>query len=106
MGGNAAPKTNSQLIKKSMKGYGLMFGMPFCSAPLYQQAFKWFRSQGYDCEILKFPIQHTMYGKYYSFEITKGNHDDWGTNEEFISYEEAELEALRMLITILKRIKK
>ncbi len=60
-------------------------------APLYQQAFRWFR-ENYD---LYFPINLDDCGQYY-FEVN--NEYDVCRN----TYEEAELECLKKLIEIVK----
>jgi hypothetical protein len=64
------------------------------SAPLYQQAFRWFR-ENYD---LYFPINLDDCGQYY-FEVN--NEYDVCRN----TYEEAELECLKKLIEIVKNKK-
>jgi len=64
-----------------------------CSAPLYQQAFRWFREK-YD---LFFPINKDDAEQYY-FTINK---IDYCKN----NYEEAELECLKTLIEIVKKQK-
>ena len=67
----------------------------FISAPLYQQAFRWFREK---------------YGYYYPIHRTTNN-----TNQilysigpyvgDYFTYEEAELACLRKLIEIVKEVK-
>jgi len=68
-----------------------------CSAPLYQQAFRWFRDK-YD---LMFPINKDDIGQYY-FSIP--NSDRLLDTKCYCStsYEEAELECLKKLIEIVK----
>jgi len=78
----------------------LSFNTDNCvQAPLYQQAFRWFRERhGLDYEI-------TFAGKkgeYHAFvdEYIYGNN---GSSPSIFSYEEAELECLKKLITIVER---
>tara|TARA_R110002012_G_scaffold307542_1_gene513039 strand:+ start:91 stop:447 length:357 start_codon:yes stop_codon:yes gene_type:complete len=69
-------------------------------APLYQQAFRWFRNKyGFVSEIQtpdgKNGVWHPTIHKIYGF----GNHYD---NDGFNSYEEAELASIKKLIEIVK----
>ena len=68
-------------------------------APLYQQAFRWFREKyGYEVSIKKrkFEIQKLeIYGE--------SDPDYYFTDFPFDSYEESELKCLRKLIEIVKR---
>lgn len=61
----------------------------YCSAPLYQQAFKWFREN---------------YKSYHSIEFKHSKYYGYIQNSDFTiwcdTYEEAELECLRKLIEI------
>lgn len=66
------------------------------SAPLYQQAFKWFRKKGYDVK-----VQKESKGLYFGFYWT-------GTAWVIVgsgSYEEGELACLKKLIEIVKKKK-
>jgi hypothetical protein len=68
------------------------------SAPLYQQAFRWFREKhGLDYEITSAGKK----GEYHSFVhgYVYGNN---GSSPSVFSYEEAELECLKKLIEIVK----
>jgi hypothetical protein len=67
----------------------------FC-APLYQQAFRWFRGKGYHNGIV--PIFD------YHYYIIKDFNKDKEYNSEYedVSYEEAELACLRKLIEIVR----
>jgi hypothetical protein len=70
----------------------------FC-APLYQQAFRWFREKyGLDYEI----TYAGKKGEYHAFsvEYIYGNN---GNSPSIFSYEEAELECLKKLIIIVER---
>lgn len=76
----------------------------YCSAPLYQQAFRWFRDkQLSDACICRYQSRDDG-GLYYYYVI---NHD-FGVEETkhfkegFISYEEAELACLKEMIEIVK----
>lgn len=72
-----------------------------CSAPLYQQAFKWFREK-YDLhayvDSMRLTTGETVYS--YVIEITDGEESDDGKNWK--TYEEAELACLIKLIEIVK----
>lgn len=68
-----------------------------CSAPLYQQAFRWFR----DKYNLMIPIYKDDIGQYY-FSIPNSDRLLDTTNYCSESYEEAELECLKKLIEIVK----
>jgi hypothetical protein len=68
-------------------------------APLYQQAFRWFREKyGLDYEI----TYAGKKGEYHAFsvEYIYGNN---GNSPSIFSYEEAELECLKKLIIIVER---
>jgi hypothetical protein len=68
-------------------------------APLYQQAFRWFREKyGLDYEI----TYAGKKGEYHAFsvEYIYGNN---GSSPSIFSYEEAELECLKKLIIIVER---
>jgi len=72
-------------------------------APLWQQAFKFFREKhALDVEIMRNPIHNTLYGKTYDWVITRSNEKEYGTNDEFFHYELAELDCLRKLIELVK----
>jgi thymidylate synthase len=72
-----------------------------CTAPLYHQAFRWFREK-YDLEGV---IQQAEDFKWYKWKISQYNEDgkkyvaDW---YEYKTYEEAELACLKKLIEIAK----
>ena len=74
-----------------------------CSAPLYQQAFKWFR------EVYRFEgiIQQSEDSTLYKWTLNQYNEDgkkyvaDWF---EFETYEEAEYDCLLQLINIAKTL--
>ena len=72
-------------------------GVPFCSAPLYQQAFRWFREK----HGLIYSIGHIGHTNTWAYEIINMRiaGPDYGYGE---TYEEAELECLKKLIEIVK----
>jgi hypothetical protein len=65
-----------------------------CSAPLYQQAFRWFREK-YKLYSFVFKFDEGFGYETYKEGITQ-------TNESFENYEEAELACLQKLIEIVK----
>ena len=67
-----------------------------CLAPLYQQAFRWFREK-YKLDNWVYKSRDYVY--FYSILIDSRY---LSANVEFISYEEAELECLKKLIEIVK----
>lgn len=68
------------------------------NAPLYQQAFRWFREKSYDFAIFD---KHKDLGKFYGGYISDGMMSkSFGSN--FKSYEEAESACLDKLIEIVK----
>jgi len=73
-----------------------------CSAPLRQQAFRWFREK-YDLQASNIMFSN---GKY-DTGITryKGTQSVWGNGPIYDTFEEAELECLKKLIEIAKRNK-
>jgi len=71
----------------------------FIKAPLYQQAFRWFR-ENYN---LSGEIHsHQFYYSYYIIFDTLGANKCSAYKLKFESYEEAELECLRKLIELVK----
>jgi hypothetical protein len=75
---------------------------PYTNAPLYQQAFRWFREKyGYNC----FVTSSILDGKWYYFRENLNDREDDSEPEltpKFDTYEEAELECLKKLIEIVK----
>jgi hypothetical protein len=71
-----------------------------CTAPLYQQAFRWFREK----RDLEYSIKKEYSTKKYFYTIRKDGIVIDGTTPYDIAnnYEEAELECLRKLIEIVK----
>ena len=70
----------------------------FC-APLYQQAFRWFREK-YKCEFHIDCRRHTSV-KYYEVFLFDGNNSSMVFGKS-LKYEQAELELLNKLIEIVK----
>lgn len=92
--------------------YGIGSGVPFrhkpaLTAPLYQQAFRWFREK---YKNLHGSIEQTnSYKDEYTVYIGRFGYIEGNLKDEpkvFISYEEAELECLKKLIEIVKNGKK
>lgn len=80
-----------------------------CSAPLYQQAFRWFREKYkinawvfIECLEIRFQIQKQNGELLY---VYPSNEELFGDMEEFILIEEAELACLRKLIKTVKNKK-
>ena len=70
------------------------------SAPLYQQAFRWFREKhNLDSFVKHLYIQTVKVGYYFGIDEYKGKEYQ---SEHFKTYEEAELECLKKLIEIVK----
>ena len=99
---NLYHKDTNQLIYKPIDGVVMIKidnhnKTNHCSAPLYQQAFRWFREKyGLELLIAKDDIEQ------YYFSVKKSealfDEDDYC----FKTYEEAELECLKKLIEIVK----
>jgi hypothetical protein len=70
------------------------FPTEWMSGVLYQQAFRWFRENGFICQI----IYDNFYNSY-GYQIDGKYHT---LNENFISYNDAELACLKKLIEIVK----
>ena len=76
-----------------------------CSAPLYQQAFRWFREKyGLDATFRKMDYGFESQFTGYYFSIYKGNEliDIHGADKKCKIYEDSELECLKKLIEIVK----
>ena len=67
-----------------------------CKAPLYQQAFRWFRDNGNVSEIFSQLLPSNKYK--WGFKIQRVE----GITDGFFTYEEAELACLKKLIEIVK----
>lgn len=79
----------------------------YIAAPLWQQAFDWFRNKGYFKEIRWSAVNGgnkwcDSHGVYYLFVITKEGNWDWFEQElNFKSYEESRYSCLEKLIEII-----
>ena len=75
----------------------------FISAPLYQQAFRWFREKYHIIGEVKFKGGKTTKTAWYDYIIySEIDWDDKNPNEQWKKYEEAELACLIKLIEIVK----
>ena len=72
-------------------------------APLFQQAFRWFREKGYKPNIVN-DVSASKDGFYY-FDIWLSGQILWETDYIFTTYEEAELACLTKLIEIVEQQK-
>jgi hypothetical protein len=71
------------------------------TAPLYQQAFRWFREK-YNI----FPYTYTGNGNLFHYcMFIKDRDNQYHSNDLYLSNEEAELECLKKLIEIVKKQK-
>jgi hypothetical protein len=91
-----APKTNSvgEFISENFE----------CTAPLYQQAFRWFREKYWlDSYILSTYIDLTnQKNNEYTFAYQSSDDYDYFINDDRYTHEEAELACLKKLIEIVK----
>jgi hypothetical protein len=71
-------------------------------APLYSQAFKWFRSK-YDIACYVETKSLTTGGNTYDYTILVTKGDEWDDGKRWKTYEEAELACLRKLIELVKQ---
>jgi hypothetical protein len=80
-------------------------GVPFCSAPTFSQAFRWFREK-YDLRIW-IESNHGVSKFEYVIATTNHNFIDKQFNDfsSYKTYEEAELECLEKLIEIVEQYK-
>jgi hypothetical protein len=94
-------KMSDWLIEEKTRTDGYTHADQLCSAPLYQQAFRWFRE--------KYELHSFIYSDF-SWNIIGGIWDldgyvdsryDWDS-EPFKTFEEAELNCLSKLIEIVK----
>ena len=70
------------------------------SAPLYQQAFRWFREK---CDLIGVILPYLIIGNQWYYKVTNRNNNlDLPFEEVFETYEEAELDCLNKLIEITK----
>ena len=72
-------------------------------APLYQQAFRWFREKSFICHVTNdLSDSCRLHDEIYVYVMTKGYGDLIDRSEEYRTYEEAELACLKKLIEIAK----
>jgi hypothetical protein len=69
-----------------------------CLAPLYQQAFRWFREK-YSYQSFISPSNELTY---LAYDFTLKGFDGYFKSKQFKTYEEAEFECLKKLIEIVK----
>ena len=75
-----------------------------CEAPLYQQAFRWFREKhGLDSFVKHLYKSTIKVGYYFGIDKYKGVEFQMDFDAWYKTYEEAELECLKKLIEIVKR---
>ena len=89
-------KSKNWLIQEKTRTDGHTHADQECSAPLYQQAFRWFREEGF---LIDFSSHDKDIHEFYL---------RWSPNKSILSdtyktYEEAELECLKKLIEIVKQ---
>ena len=78
--------------------YGLLRAKEQVLAPLYQQAFRWFREK-----YKIFPYTYTGNGNLFHYcMFIKDRDNQYHSNQLYLSNEEAELECLKKLIEIVK----
>ena len=78
----------------------------FLNAPLYQQAFRWFREKyGLDVTFRKMDYGPESQFTGYYFSVYRGNEliDIHGADKKCKLYEDTELECLKKLISIVKQ---
>ena len=76
-------------------------------APLYQQAFRWFREKYNLDSFVKYLYKSTIkVGYYFGIDEYKGVEFQIDLDDYYKTYEEAELECLKILIEIVKEKKR
>jgi thymidylate synthase len=71
------------------------------SAPLYQQAFRWFRKK-YEMEGITQRAEDFIWYKWTIYQYNENGKNYVANWYEYLTYEEAELECLKKLIEIVK----
>ncbi len=74
-------------------------------APLYQQAFRWFREKYNLLHTVNIDLSDNLKDKVYAYTVEDHLGSIVGRSEEFKTYEEAELACLRRLIEIVNQNK-
>jgi hypothetical protein len=85
----------------SLHHYGLLTAKEQILAPLYQQAFRWFREKYKIHIVINLTIIDNWYFELYDLN-DKRNAEIKTNQNEFETYEKAELECLKKLIEIVK----
>jgi hypothetical protein len=74
-----------------------------CSAPLHQQAFRWFREKYNRLHTVNIDLSNNLKDKVFVYTIENHLGSIVDRSEEFNTYEEAELACLIKLIEIVKK---
>ena len=74
----------------------------YISAPLYQQAFRWFREKYNKLHTVNIDLSNNLKDKVYIYTIEDHLGSIVDRSEEYNTYEEAELACLRKLIKIVE----
>jgi hypothetical protein len=77
-------------------------GVPFYSAPLYQQAFRWFREKYDKYGVVNIDLSNNLEDKIFVYMVEDKLGYIIDRSEEYNTYEEAELACLKQLIKIIK----
>ena len=77
------------------------FDSSSCKAPLWQQSFSFFREKGYRGEIKSYLVEELVF-----FINIETNQKSYSFNEDYKTFEEAQLECLKKLIGIACTTKK
>jgi hypothetical protein len=87
------------IIQNNVKNSDFIFGM---TAPLYQQAFRWFREKYKLASHIAAYWQHDWNNYSYQYHFVEDK-TEWNGIEHYKTYEEAELACLKNLIEIVKQ---
>ena len=102
MGNNTSPKTNWELTDLSNSDLKGLEGTVFMTAPLYQQAFRWFREKFDKLHTVNVDLSDNLKDRVYIYTIEDHLGSIVDRSEEYQTYEEAELACLKKLIEIVK----
>jgi hypothetical protein len=93
-------EVDNKIVLNTLNGYRNYDNENQIPAPLYQQAFRWFRDEhNWPIEVWIEPHLSTNHRKYASKLWTRGEYIEFGI---FDTYEQAELACLKKLIEIVK----
>ena len=95
------PKRNSQANTVS----GTYIGEKGCYAPLYQQAFRWFREKYKLLHTVNIDLSNNLKDKVYIYTIEDHLGSIVDRSREYNTYQEAELACLRNIIEIVNQNK-